>query len=115
LAQADTQRKVSGRKRLANAVLGGVGKVPEGVEETKGLENAGVDADADGRVALLDTLQRRARRKGALSHHSHRQAPAAAGIPNIGPELAQHATDARRREMWRRHNDLFMRLYLTFV
>jgi hypothetical protein len=108
-------REVSRRKCLADTVLAGVGDVPQGVEQTKGLKHPCVNANTNRGVALLDALEGRTRCKGTLRHHSHGQAPAPPGIPNIRTQLAQHTADPGRREMWCRHGGFFMRLYLRFV
>jgi hypothetical protein len=89
LAQPGALWEVSSRKRLADTVLAGVSDVPQGVEQTKGLKHACVNADANRRVALLDTLQGRTRRKGTLSDHGHRQAAPTACIANVRTQLAQ--------------------------
>jgi hypothetical protein len=115
LAQPGTPRQVRGRQRLADTVLTGIGDVSEGLEQTKGLKHTRVDADADPRVTLFDALQGRARRKGTLRYHGHWQAAPPAGIPNIGAQLAQHPADPGGRKVWRRHGDVFVRLYNAFV
>jgi hypothetical protein len=115
LAQPGALWEVSSRKRLADTVLAGVGNVTQGVEQTKGLKHACVNADANRRVALLDTLQGRTRRKGALRHHRHRKAAPSACVANVRAELAQHATHSGSGKVWRRHYAVFMRLYRRFV
>lgn len=99
----DVLGQIGAGQRLPDAVVADVGDSAQAVEEAEGLQDAGIDADADIGVAGFDPLQRRARREGALSHDSHRQSAPAACIVNVRAELAQGAPDGSRRVMWGRH------------
>jgi hypothetical protein len=115
LAQPGTLWEIRIRQHLPDTVLAWIGDVTQGVEQTKGLEHACVNTDTNRRIALLDALEGRSRRKGTLRHHGHRQAAPAACIANVRAQLAQHATHSGGGKVWRRHNAVFMHLYSLFV
>jgi hypothetical protein len=115
LAQPGTLWEIRIRQHLPDTVLAWIGDVTQGVEQTKGLKHACVNADANRGIALLDALEGRSRRKGTLRHHGHRQAAPAACITYVLAQLAQHAADPGGGKVWCRHYAAFLRLKLRFV
>jgi len=89
--------QVGAGERLTDAVVADVGNLAQTVEQAEGLQDAGINADADVGVPSFDPLQCRARRERALGYDRHRQSSASARIMDVRPKLAQRAPHRSRR------------------
>jgi hypothetical protein len=67
------------------------------------MQNGGVDTHSYGRVAVLDTLERRSSRERAICDHRHRQLAAAARVMDICAELSKRSTHGSRSSVWSGH------------
>jgi hypothetical protein len=76
---------------LSNAIVADVGNLAQPVEQTKRMQDASVNADADIGVASFNFLKRGAGREGAFGHNRHGEPSTAAGIMNVRAEFAQRS------------------------
>src|SRR5437667_11392544 len=67
---------------LTYAVSGQVCDVGQAVEQPKGLQGGGVNADADAGIASLDPLKGGSRREGSIGDDAHWQPTPLARVPN---------------------------------
>jgi hypothetical protein len=95
--------QVGAGQLLTDAVAADVCKLTKALGQAEGMKHCAIDANADRRVAFLNSLQGGARRKGSLGHQRHWQAAAAAGVAQVCTQLVQLAADAGGREVGCRH------------
>jgi hypothetical protein len=91
-------------------VLADVGNLAETVEQPERLQDRGVNADANARVAFFNALQGSSRGKRALGDNAHWQAPPTARVMNVGAELAKRTTHSSRGMVGGWHIVIFMLL-----
>lgn len=84
-------RQLGAGQCLPDAVVTDVGYPGQAIEQTEGLQDPGIDADADAGVSGFDSLQGGARRESALRHDCHGEPPATTGVVNVRPELAERS------------------------
>ena len=86
----DAFRKAFRLKIQPNDVLSRVGQIAEPPVETEHEEHACVVSERDAGISAFDTVQGCAAEHGPLGHERSGDAPAPAGIPEIGAQLSEH-------------------------
>lgn len=87
----DVFRQFGAGERLSNRVVAYIGYLAQTVEQAERLEDARINANAYIGVSGFNSLQSRAGGERAFRHYSHWQPSAAAGVVDVGTELAQGA------------------------
>jgi hypothetical protein len=91
-------------------VLAWVGQLAQSIEESQGLQDRRVNAEANGGIALFYTLKRGSARKGTIGDYRRGQAASPSRIANVLPKLPESSTDGRGRAVRGRHGVSFLLL-----
>ena len=101
--QAGSRRKIGGGKRLSDLVIADMGGSAQPFEQPKRVQHRRVDANADSRVPLFNTLQRCPRGKGPRGDDAHGKATPETSLANVNAELTKGAAGCCGRIVRCRH------------
>jgi hypothetical protein len=100
--------QVVGSDSETHLIFGRLGESTQPVQKAQRLEHGGINANAHGVVASLDPLQRRTACKGPFGNDCRRQSTTAAGVADVGTELAKRSPYRDRGPVGCRHNVIFL-------